>query len=100
MRNLIENPVYMTYEEMKQKFDGKWIYVVNCNYTQYQELLGGVPVVVADEPFEGRSDLFYDQFFSKEYSPRTSRNFKPNQIGLFGNYIIEGWLDGLEVAGR
>ena len=33
MRNLIDNPAYMTYEEMEEKFIGKWVF--HWHVTEY-----------------------------------------------------------------
>ena len=95
MRKLIENPSYMTYKEMEQEFIGKWILIANCNYTEYNELLGGVPVAVADKVFEGQSDGFYSEFKDPKYAPRTDRNFNyDNMPGIFG------FSEFLEVGGE
>ena len=75
MRKLIENPTYMTYKEMEQEFIGKWILITNCNYTEHNELLGGVPVAVADKVFEGQRDGFYNKFKDPKYAPRTDHSF-------------------------
>jgi len=62
MRKLIDNPSYMTFEEMEEKFIGKWILITNCSYTEHNDLIGGIPVAVADTIFEGQEDGFYDRF--------------------------------------
>ena len=80
MRKLIENPVYMPYEKIKEEFYGKWILIANCNYNQYQRLLGGVPVAVADTIYEGHKDGFYDKFDNPEYAPKTYRYFNYDNI--------------------
>ena len=96
MRKLIENPVYMTYEEMKAEFDGKWILVTKCNITPHQELLGGIPVAVADTIFEGHRDGFYDKFDTSEYAPRTYRDFSYDGLPcLLAFFDVEG-ADGDE----
>ena len=75
MRKLIENPVYMTYVEMKEEFCGKWILIANCKFTPHMELLGGIPVAVADSVYEGREDGFYSAFRAPEYAPRADKDF-------------------------
>ena len=85
MRKLIENPVYMTYEEIEREFDGKWIYVIKCDYTPYSEMLGGYPVVVADIHFEGHENGFYDQFRILENGMKTDidlRHHEPSLVNL------------------
>jgi len=83
MRKLIENPVYMTYDEMEKEFDGKWILVTKCNFTQCHELLGGFPVVVADSIYEGQKDGFYDRFWTSEYTPRIDLDFDYDSVPTF-----------------
>ena len=87
MRKIIENPVYMTYEEMEKEFIGKWVLISNCKYGPYNAFIGGVPVAVADTIFEGQRDGFYDKFKEPAYAPRTYRDFNYDSIpGLMGIY--------------
>jgi hypothetical protein len=37
--------------------------------------LGGIPVVVADNIFEGQADGFYEEFMTEYYAPRTDRDY-------------------------
>ena len=94
MRKLIENPTYMTFEEMEEKYLGKWILITNCDYSPYRELLGGIPVAVADSVFEGQSDGFYDRFKEPQYAPRTDRDFDydsvPGVMGFFHTLELVG----------
>ena len=94
MRKLIENPSYMTFEEMEEKYLGKWILITNCDYSPYRELLGGIPVAVADSVFEGQSDGFYDRFKEPQYAPRTDRDFDydsvPGVMGFFHTLELVG----------
>jgi len=94
MRNLIENPVYMKYSEIEEKFIGRWVLIANCDYTKYSKLVGGVPVAVADTVFEGQEDGFYDKFKDPIYSPRAYEDFNHDNIqgvfGLYGSLEIEG----------
>ena len=80
MRELIENPIYMTYDEMEEKFMGRWILVANCEYSEYRDILGGIPVAVADSPFEGQRDGFYAKFREPQYAPRTDLDFDYDSV--------------------
>jgi len=75
MRHKIENPTYMTADEMEVTYDGKWVLVVNADFSPYKQFLGGTPVVVADNVYEGQADGFYDEYRDKKYAPRTYRDF-------------------------
>jgi hypothetical protein len=94
MRELIKNPVYMSYEEMKEKFAGKWILVTNCESSTYGLLLGGVPVAVADSIFEGQEDGFYDEYKDPKYSPRMSNNMNYDDVPGFVNFFGTAELVG------
>ena len=75
MVQLIENPVMMSYNEMKSAFDGKWIYVVNCEFTPGDRLIRGIPVIIADMQFEGVDTGIYDKYDSDEYGITLSKSF-------------------------
>ena len=94
MRKLIDNPTYMSYEEMEEKYIGKWILITNCNYTSCRQLLGGIPVAVADSVFEGQSDGFYDKFKEPQYAPRTDRDFDYDSVSS-----IMGFFHTLKLVG-
>jgi len=66
----------MTKEEIDKEFDGKWVYIVKAEINKHGELLRGMPVVVADKPYEGNDDRIYEQYDSKEYVKRCDYNLK------------------------
>jgi hypothetical protein len=76
MYHVIENPKMMSGEDIDKKFDGKWVYVVKADITKHGEMLMGLPVVVADSPFEGRENGIYERYDSKEYAKRCAHNLK------------------------
>ena len=92
MRQKIENPIYMTADELENAFDGKWIFVTNAQHTPHLRFLGGIPVVVADDIFEGQSDGFYEEFMTDEYAPRTDMDYTNSAPELLNAFF--GVLDG------
>ena len=82
MVQIIENPMVMTREEMKAAFDGKWIYVVNCEFSPGNRLIRGTPVVVADMQFEGVDSGIYDKYDDEGYGDKLSKSFL-DTFGLF-----------------
>jgi hypothetical protein len=92
MRQRIENPSYMTAEELESTYDGKWVFIVNAKHNPHFRFLGGVPVVVADNIFEGQSDGFYEEFMTAEYSPRTDMDYTEPAPELLNAFF--GVLDG------
>ena len=94
MRMLIDNPTYMTFAEMEEKFIGKWILVANSKYSPYQEFLGGIPVAMANSVLEGQSDGFYDRFKESQYSPVSFHDFDYDNVP-----DIMGFFHTLEMVG-
>ena len=94
MRKLLENPSYMTIEEIEEKFAGKWVLATNCVYSEYNQVIGGIPVAVADTVFEGHRDGFYDKFRDPKYAPRTDKDFDydniPQITSFFGPIELVG----------
>lgn len=87
MRQRIENPSYMTAEELESTYDGKWVFIVNAKHNPHFRFLGGVPVVVADDIFEGQSDGFYEEFMTKDYAPRTDRDYTDSAPELLNTFL-------------
>jgi hypothetical protein len=75
MYQIIENPVRMTFDEMWDAYDQKWLFLVNCEYNKYSRLLSGVPVITADRTYEGVPEGIYEQFKDKCYAPRGDVSF-------------------------
>lgn len=69
---VIENPVMMTEDEIEETYDGKWVYVVNCEFTPGDRLVRGKPVVVADMQFEDVDSGIYDRYDAEEYGDNLS----------------------------
>jgi len=87
VRKLLMNPTYMTYDEIIEKFIGKWVLVINCVLSEYNQVLGGTPVAEADSPYEGQEDGFYDEFKDPKYSPRMSKNMNYDDVPGFVNFF-------------
>ncbi|MCL2604060.1 MAG: hypothetical protein FWD90_06245 [Defluviitaleaceae bacterium] len=75
MRQAIENPTFMTADEIEKTFVGKWVYIVNAEFTRFMDFVGGIPVVYADDVFEGQKDGFYEQFRIPKYAPRYDTDY-------------------------
>lgn len=48
----------MGMEELQAAYDGKWVFLVQTEDVPFS----AVPVVVADEPYEGSESELYEQF--------------------------------------
>jgi len=90
MRNKINNPVYMTADEIHASFNGKWVLVANAEMTPAMEFTGGVPVVVADEIYEGHEDGFYEEFVdADECSPCLDLDYRDSSLFLANAFFDE-----------
>ncbi len=67
MYEIIENPKIMLAEEIDEKYYGKWVYIVNAEFTRNSKFLQGIPVVVGDAPFEGVEDGIYNEYEDDRY---------------------------------
>ena len=54
-----------TWEELRDIFDGKWLYLVNSQFTDGNGLIKATPVVVADSELEGIEEGIYKEFRTK-----------------------------------
>ncbi|GHU56750.1 hypothetical protein AGMMS49975_20680 [Clostridia bacterium] len=82
MYHIIENPVMMTAEEIDKEYDGRWVYLVKCEFAPGDELLKGMPVVVADNIFEGVEDGVYLPYKNKAIYGRTRSHPLIDTFGL------------------
>ena len=65
-----------SHAELREIFDGKWLYLVNSQFTDGNGLIKGTPVVVADKELEGLHDGIYEQFKgNKKYGIRADADF-------------------------
>jgi hypothetical protein len=62
MYEILENPKRMSIQEIDNSFDGKWVYIVRCEKSEGNKTVAGIPVIIADGPFEGVEDGIYNQF--------------------------------------
>lgn len=72
MVEIIDNPVMMTREEIKSAYEGRWVYVVNCEYSPGHLMKRGMPVIVADMQYEDVDTGIYDKYDAEEYGEKLS----------------------------
>ena len=56
-----------TYDQIKQLYDGKWIFLTNVEFSKGLKILKGTPAVLADRAFEDHSSGIYDELENGEY---------------------------------
>ncbi|MCL2198272.1 MAG: hypothetical protein FWB80_05070 [Defluviitaleaceae bacterium] len=60
-----ENPLPM--EEIRQLYEGYWVFLVNANFSETMELLSGRPVIIGARQYDGALDGIYEKYDSPEY---------------------------------
>jgi hypothetical protein len=66
MYTILDKAELLTFEEIKKKYDGKWVFMTNCEFSSDNALLHAIPRVVADKLFEGKKEGIYDIYSNKE----------------------------------
>jgi hypothetical protein len=73
MYTVLDNTEMMTRDEVKAKYDGRWIFLTNCEFSQGNMLLRGIPRIIADKQYEGVDLGIYNVYDNKElYGETTS----------------------------
>ncbi|MCL2170583.1 MAG: hypothetical protein FWB71_00405 [Defluviitaleaceae bacterium] len=70
MIQILESHRRMTYIEIAKEFEGKWVFLVEPDETEYGFFYTAQPAVIADSPFEGEETGIYDDLKEK-YGSRT-----------------------------
>ena len=65
MYRVLDNAETLTREEIKAKYDGSWVFLTNCEFTQGSKLLHGIPRVIADKQYEGLDEGIYEIYDDK-----------------------------------
>ena len=64
-----------TFEQKQNEFNGKWIYLVNAEFTESNGLIKAIPVVIADSELEGVEEGIYDQYQDESYGESADADF-------------------------
>ena len=65
--------------EIKRLYRGYWVYIVKAEFSEFNELLSGIPVVIGSTPSDGVEDGIYQKYRSEEYDIRADLNLLPNR---------------------
>ena len=66
MYTILNSAENLTIEEIKAKYDGRWVFLTNCEFTVGSKLVHGIPRVIADKQYEGVDDGIYEIYDDKE----------------------------------
>ena len=72
MYTILETAEKLTYDEIKNKYDGKWVYLTNCEFSDSYALLYAIPRVIADKQFDGFNEGIYEIYKNKDVYGRTT----------------------------
>ena len=72
MYTILDKTEKLTYDEIKNKYDGKWVYLTNCEFSDSYALLFAIPRVIADKQFDGFDEGIYEIYKNKEVYGRTT----------------------------
>jgi hypothetical protein len=80
---ILKNSKRMTEDEMRKEFANKWVYVVDCDFEIGVPMETGIPMVLADSPWEGREYGIYRKL-DEEYGRSMYLSFLSNELNVFG----------------
>ena len=66
MYNILDNTEVLTRQEINAQYDGKWVFLTNCEFTPGSTLICGIPRVIADKQAEGVDEGIYDIYKDTE----------------------------------
>jgi len=64
-----------TFEQLQDKFDGKWVYLVWAEFTDAHGLIKATPVVVADSELEGVEEGIYETYHCESFGRKADADF-------------------------
>ena len=76
MYTILEKAEMLAFEEIGTKYDGKWVFMTNCELSPGNAPIRAIPRVIADKKLEGFRDGIYDVYKNKElYGETTDFSF-------------------------
>lgn len=95
MYHIIDEPIFRTYDMMKEEFKGKWVYIIKAKLGEAYALEGGYVKVVADKPYEGAREGIYNFAENPDNQPTINRDFVERKPILTLFTDIDGFLEQL-----
>ncbi|MCL1882977.1 MAG: hypothetical protein FWF81_04395 [Defluviitaleaceae bacterium] len=89
MYKILDSPKRMSSEQIKEKFKGKWVFLVEPEGSPFGWFNSAIPMVVADEPFEGSEMGIYYNLDDKYNGKTIDWTLPPFKKNVFGfNEVI------------
>ena len=70
-------------KEKRSEYANKWVYTVDCDFDIGVPMKTGIPMILADSPWEGSEDGIYEELDNK-YERTTYLSFLTNELNVFG----------------
>ena len=64
-------------DEIRRLYNGYWVFLVNAEFSEINELLNGIPVIIGVRAHDGASDGIYKKYMTDEYAPRADLSLLP-----------------------
>ena len=72
MYTILDNAELLTFAEIKAKYDGKWVFMTNCEFSDGNGLIHAIPRVIADRKWENYNGGVYEVYKNKEIYGETT----------------------------
>ena len=66
MYTILDKAELLTFDEIKAKYDGKWVFMTNCEFSDSNALVHAIPRIIADRKWENYDDGIYEVYKDKE----------------------------------
>ena len=98
MYSILEDTEMLTREEINAKYDGKWVFLTNCEFTPGSKLIRGIPRVIADKQYDGVYEGVYTTYKDSEKYGETYGHNLLDFDYLIKNitFLPKGGSDGAE----
>ena len=77
-----------TFSQLKEKYNGKWVYLVNVVFSDEHELLKAIPVVIADRELEGFDDGIYAPYHTDAFGRKADVDFTDLCVAIPSVYEV------------
>jgi hypothetical protein len=82
MYTILDKAELLSFDEIKAKYDGKWVFMTNCEFTDGNGLICAIPRIIADKKFSGFDDGIYSIYDDEEIYGE-STHFSFYDVGCF-----------------
>ena len=83
MYTILDKVELLTFDEIKVKYDGKWVFMTNCEFSSPGNgLIRAIPRVTADKQLEGFDEGIYEVYNNRELYGETY-GYSFNHEGIY-----------------